>query len=392
MTDKGELEETMGMLNKAKCLEDIFGDLSVAKERYRTIAKSIHPDRYNGNISLYNLATDVFQKLSSYWQNAEDKIRDGSYGSRQSILENPKREVKGLTTFRTKKYVYTITNRIHIGGTCAVFEGITQSKDGHNLSVIIKIPHDRVDNDLMGREVKAFEAFSKKMREICTNDEGKELAKKFSLRLPCFLESFSLEEPGSSNKEKRVNIFSKLSGLESGWYSLEEIRKHYKDGVNARIMAFVWNRILEGLTFSHASGVVHRAITPNHVLIHTEGHYGNIIDWTASCNLNNFDYVPYIDDKYSSYFPDEILNKTGKASPSSDIFMSAWCMVYLLGGDPKRKFVPDSVEKPIKELLNMCLQPKPKLRPKNAQVVYSEFKKMTEDLFGPKKFVELRMS
>ena len=72
--------------------------------------------------------------------------------------------------------------------------------------------------------------------------------------------------------------------------------------------------------------------------------------------------------------------------------MSAWCMVYLLGGDPKQKFIPDTVEKPIRALLNMCLQPKPKLRPKNTQVVYSEFKEITEDIFGPKRFVELQMS
>lgn len=391
MTEKGKLENILSMLNEAKCLEDIFGDISGAKERYRVIAKLIHPDKYNGDIALYNLATDVFQKLSAYWENAEDKIRDGAYGSRQSILENPRREIKGLTTFRTKKYAYTITNRIHIGGTCAVFEGITQDKDGHNLSVIIKIPHDHTDNDLMEQEAKAFKAFNKKTKELCIDDGGREFAKKFLLRLPCFLESVNLEEPCSFNKGKVVNIFSKLSGLESGWYSLEEIRKHYKEGINTRIMAFVWNRILEGLTFSHASGVIHRAITPNHILIHAEGHYGNIIDWTASCNINDLDYVPYLDERYLSYFPDEILNKVGKAFPSSDIYMSAWCMVYLLGGDPKQKFIPDTVEKPIRAFLNMCLQPKPKLRPKSTQVVYSEFKEITEDIFGPKRFVELQM-
>jgi serine/threonine protein kinase len=156
-------------------------------------------------------------------------------------------------------------------------------------------------------------------------------------------------------------------------------------------MIFIWNRIIEAMTFAHLSGVVHCAITPNHVLIHAEKHMGQIIDWTASCRLGCGDNVPYADSRYSSFFPDEIIDPQGVPSPASDIFMSAWCMVYILGGDPKKKIGPQNVERPIIELLNRCLQPQRRHRPQTAEALYHDFREVTMGLFGPRKFIEFAM-
>ncbi|MCI0662283.1 MAG: hypothetical protein L0220_14530, partial [Acidobacteria bacterium] len=279
---------------------------------------------------------------------------------------------------------------IHSGGTCGIFEGIAQDKGGVSSPVIMRVPHASEDSDLMERETRAFELMKKKAKAISGDPEGKKFADGFMARVPSFLESVKLSEPGVSQR-KTVNSFLKLPGLESGWYTLEEIREEYPKGVSTRIMTFIWNRVLEGLTFAHSARVIHNAITPNHVMVHAEAHHGNIIDWTASCRIGEGDKVPYVDDRYRSYFPDEILDSNGMPSPSSDIFMSAWCMVYLLGGDPKEKFIPGAVEAPIREFLNRCLQPKRKLRPGTAEIAHTEFRQITKALWGPRKFVELNM-
>jgi len=67
-------------------------------------------------------------------------------------------------------------------------------------------------------------------------------------------------------------------------------------------------------------------------------------------------------------------------------------MVYILGGSSEEKVIPDSVEMPIRELLNRCLQPKSVRRPQTADAVYTEFRQITKAVFGPKRFVELVMT
>lgn len=382
------------LIRNAAFPEDLFGVWSgtkdevsrKAKRKFLTFVAIVHPDKHTGSQEKER-ANEAMTVLNLLWGTAQKKITEGTYGDRNAA---PKNASSGPITFKTGKHLYVVTKRIHSGGTCGIFEGMVQGKGAVSSSVIIRIPHTTGDNDLMEREARAFKLMKEKAKEISGDPDGKKFADLFLECVPRFLESVKLFEPGMSEK-KAVNILFTPQGLERGWYTLEEIRKEHPDGVSTRVMAFIWRRLFEGLTFAHFSGVTHNAVTPNHVLIYAEEYRGNIIDWTASCRINEREHVPYIDDRYRSYFPDEILDKNGIPSPSSDIFMSAWCMVYLLGGDPKEGFIPDSVEKPIREFLNRCLQPKRKLRPATAEIAYKEFQQIITDLWGPRKFVELAM-
>jgi serine/threonine protein kinase len=150
--------------------------------------------------------------------------------------------------------------------------------------------------------------------------------------------------------------------------------------------------MLEALTFAHHAGLLHCALTPNHVLIHAKSHLGQLIDWTASCRIGSGDKIPYVDEgRFPGYFPPEILDRDGVPGPSSDIYMSTWCMVYLLGGEPRERGVPARVEEPIRAFLNRCLQPKSARRPRSAEIAFNEFREISVHLFGARKFVELIM-
>lgn len=389
-----KLQEILAALRVAKCPEDVFGVFNGSPESvrkkvqhcFRQLARQTHSDMYS-DVKDKQLSAEAFSILDGFWKTAQEKIGQDIYGKKSAV---PRPKDNGRVTFKTARYTYTILERIYSGGTCGIFQGIAQAKNGSAARVVIRVPHTHEDNDLMEREAQALGLISKKLKSLTADPQAKALGDKFSLRLPKFLESFKIQEPG--NNEKRViNSFMKLPQLESGWFTLEEIRKQYPDGVESRIMTFIWNRILEGLTLAHAAGVVHGALTPNHIMVHAKEHHGNIIDWTASCRTGSIDKVPYMDKRYACFFPEEIALQNITPSPASDIYMSAWNMVYLLGGDPTEQAIPSHIEATIKDFLNRCVQPKKHRRPQSVDAVYKEFRQITKTLWGSRKFVELAM-
>ncbi len=386
-----ELSVILQCLKNATSAEDVFGPLSGApteelreraKKVWRTLVKATHEDLYSGPAEK-KLANEAFAFLQYFWKEVCERL-DGSASDTQKNA--PFADV----TFATTKYTYAVVRRIHVGKTCAIFEGVATVKKGRSTSlpVVVRVPHSLDDNDLMEREADNLLALRQKADNSFINPGDKENKETFLSRVPRLLESLQLEEPGVIGK-KTVNTFLLPPGLEKGWCSLESIRAHYPHGVSTRVMVFIWNRILEALTLAHLSSVLHGAVTPNHVLIHPETHLGQLVDWTASVQIGKGENVPYVDsDTYGGYFPDEFLDTKSIPSPASDIYMSAWCMVYILGGDPKESDIPASVEKQIRGFLNRCVQPKRSLRPQTAEAAYKELRRIACDLFGAPKFVE----
>lgn len=372
-------------VKKAKKPEDLFGlvstDVSKQKETLEKIkqvfwkmSKVIHPDIYKAKD-----ASELFDKLNRLRNEAEKKCtgeKDPLYNS-NGVLVKP-------VEFKSRHFTYSLFRRIANGGTCGIFEGVAKDRLNNTVNVIARAAKSSKDSDLMEREAKAFEIFNRKLKDISQWEDGKKAAERFSWKIPYFVESVKLKEP-HSDKLKVVNIFSRLEEYKTGWYSLEDIHERYPQGVDMRIAAFIFNRILEALTLSHNCGVVHGAITPNHVLVHAKTHVGNLIDWTSSCH-SGITTVPFMDKRYTDFFAPETLN-TKVAFASSDIYMAAKCMVYLIGED----HVWTAKEEPVRKVLNACLQPNRALR-LTAQQAFEKFRQALRDTFGAPKFVELTMT
>lgn len=382
-------------LSKAQDPEDVFGvlvgdeatKLTLAKKIYRRLAKIVHEDLYTRPADKA-IAREAFKELQRFWGEAQLKIEQGIYGNRTLGATTAR---SGPLVFRTGRYSYQVLNRIHSGSTCGIFQGIVVDRKNNASRVILRVPHSSVDNDLMEREARAFDRFGRKVKETSKDPESAKTIRGLASRLPDFLESVKLAEPGSTNR-RVTNVFLQDPMRTDGWFTLEQIRTAYPGGVSTRVMTFVWNRILEGLTLAHSARVVHGGLTPNHVLIHARDHQGSIIDWTASCRTDERETVPYVEKRYAAYYPPEILSSSGVPSPASDIFMSAWCMTYLLGGDPATQTLPSNVEQPFREFINQCLQPKQSRRPYDGKVAWGEFTQVAKRVFPKREFAQLEMS
>ncbi len=381
----GRPEDAFGKL-KGTTMEE---RLASAKIVFRQLAKIAHSDKYI-DAAERAVATEAFKLLGELRVVMEDRVKVGLYGSPTKTTPPAPKKAAPIVIVSGKLSV-VVGDLLHKGATTAIYDGSAQLQGAPAQAVLVKVVSTDRDNDLLEREAKALKAMIKKAKAGAADATGKKLAEQALFYIPTLIASIAFAEPGK--KGKRVaNVFQKTPKLEQGWSTLEEVRAAYPDGVSTRVAAFIWNRMLEGLIFAHSAGIIHGALTPNHVLVHAQSHAGRIIDWTAACTMGTGEAPPYAEtERFPGFHPAEIIDPAGMPSPASDIYMVAALIVYILGGDPKDMTLPSTVEDPFKELLNRCLQPKRTNRPGAALEVYNKFRRVREDLFGPPKFVEFRM-
>ena len=78
-------------------------------------------------------------------------------------------------------------------------------------------------------------------------------------------------------------------------------------------------------------GLVHGAVTPGHVLIQAEDHGLRLIGWGHS--VRDGQCIRTGPASYAGWYPPEVRRRE-PATPATDIYLAARCLVYLAGGDP----------------------------------------------------------
>jgi hypothetical protein len=66
-------------------------------------------------------------------------------------------------------------------------------------------------------------------------------------------------------------------------------------------------------------------------------------------------------------------------------------MIYLLGGDPHKRTMPDTVPWRIQSYLKGCTLPNPQRRPQDAHKLLGGFDELIEQLWGPRTFRKFTM-
>jgi serine/threonine protein kinase len=325
------LEDALESLRRARTPVDLFGtDAAKATRTYRRLARLLHPDAGG--------STD-FVRLNALWR---------AYNQ------------SGPITITTRRHTYRLGAK-RAGGDLTDLYGATY--DGTR-DVVVKLPRDPADGDLLEREAVA-------LRQLPKDGDGR-----FLPYVPRLVESFRHRD-ATTGMERRANAIVSLDGF----HTLAEVHTAYPDGLDPRDAAWMWRRLLVALGFAHRAGVLHGAVLPEHVLIHPEQHGLVLVDWCYSvpgcyAPTDPSGRVPALVGRYADWYPPEVPGRE-QASASTDIFMATHCMTYLMG---------DKAPKPMRSFAKGCLLASQRRRPGDAWRLLEEFDELLERLYGPRRF------
>jgi serine/threonine protein kinase len=123
-------------------------------------------------------------------------------------------------------------------------------------------------------------------------------------------------------------------------HSLEDVMRAHPTGIEARASVWVWRRTLETLSFIHASGVVHGAVIPPHLIVQEGDHGVRLVGFGHAGRAGQG--LRARAKGFDGYYP-AALAPSARLLPAADLAMSARSMAALLGGDPATGVVPGSV-------------------------------------------------
>ena len=124
--------------------------------------------------------------------------------------------------------------------------------------VLLKVLRQPQDADLFDNEWNALQTLQK------SEAPG---ADTFTMLIPQLIIHGDLT--GGALAGRRASIFRWASGFH---HTFEDVVRAYPQGISPRASIWVWRRILEVLSFVHASGMAHGAVLPAHLLVQENEH------------------------------------------------------------------------------------------------------------------------
>ncbi len=122
--------------------------------------------------------------------------------------------------------------------------------------------------------------------------------------------------------------------------SLLDVRRALPHGVPPVVSIWMWRRVLEMVTFLHASGVVHGALLPRHLLVQEGDHGMRLVGFSCAGASGEPLRALVADDE--RLYP-ERLRSGGNLTAADDVRMSARSMAFALGGEGPRLELPAAV-------------------------------------------------
>lgn len=313
--------EAIRLVTAARTDADLFGTDQPAR-RYRELVAALHPDRLPADPTVRAAATDAFIQVTTRWR---------------------ARQVTVLGDYRLGTPAYS--------GDLADLYDVGADR-------LLKLPRRPTDNDLMAREAHA-------LRTIAERGDPRYLP-----YVPRLVEDFRHRD-AATGAERRVNVLATAPGL----HDLDEVRRAYPDGLDARDVAWMWRRLLVALGLAHRAGVVHGAVLPPHVLIEPDGHGVVLVDWCFSAPVGST--IPALVPGYDArWYPDEIPRRRS-CGPGTDIAMASACMSWLMGPRAPRE---------LHDFARGCRQRSLDARPDDAWRLLRELDEVLERLYGPRTF------
>jgi serine/threonine protein kinase len=316
-------EEVAKIVMAAKSTSELFG--KDPAKTYKKLMLLCHPDK-NGNSIL---AVQVSARLNELYAQLKTTIKIGKW---------------------------TVQSPIGKGDICdvhKVYESGGEPKLAESYGVL-KVARSADDSDLLDREKETIEHLHK---EAKTHN--------YVRYVPSFLDSFSIGDC-------KANVLS----LARECYTLKQLKELVKPSIEPRHLIWMMNRLLSLLGYAHRCGIVHGAITPDHLMYRPSDHGLVVVGWCSSIQDKKKQCVPYISKEWQDLYAPEIFRKC--ACPGTDIYMAMQSMNWA-GMLPSR----------FDGIRQLCLAGSPQSRPEDAWKVQEQWKALAEEEFGPPSFTPL---
>lgn len=326
------LQELLTKLRLAKTPGDVFGADGDVMSQYLAMARIAHPDKYT-DASDKELADEAFRRLQAF----------------KAMLD------KKPVVITSKKRSFSVTARIGSGDVSDVY----QADDGY----VVKVAKTTSYNGMVQAEAKTLKTLQAK-------------ADDHPIRhfLPTLHDSFNI---GKGRTGRSANVYEPT--VHDKLYTLEQVKLKYPNGIDAADAAWMLNRLLTVLAFSHSFDVVHCGILPSHVMIDPVNHGLLLVGWTqASAPRATLQSVSA---KYRSLYPPEVLAKK-PMDQTMDIYMAAESINYIVN--------PGTVPSEVRSVLRSMLLRQDGRQP-SAQEAKEDFGVALERVYGKPKFRSFQM-
>ncbi len=274
----------------------VFGS-QTPKERYRKLSQMYHPDLWRTNPVIYPLAEDLQSAINAEWE----EYNMGTNGAGGTLLGK--------------------------GDLADVY------LEGRNISKI-----SRGDNDLLEREATV-------LRKLNAHPDYETFSKFYVPRLV---------DSGYNDDDRVMNRLTYCDDVSpEQLFSLAQLARGYDFEIPIHAAGWIWRRILAALSLGHYFGVIHGAVTPDHVLLKpgiagTQQHRGFLIDWCFSVDEDNGEIIPAMCAQWEMMYPQEVRAKQTPV-PATDIYMAARTMLWafpLMPDEMARYFKRCVIESP----------------------------------------------
>jgi hypothetical protein len=197
--------------------------------------------------------------------------------------------------------------------------------------------------------------------------------------VPKLIDTFLIEGPGRTRY--RVNV----TGFTRDIVSVNQIIEAYPRGLEPAQAAWVARRVIAQALAAQVAGVVHGAITPDHVLVGPVTHEPVHIGWVHAIEApkKNGGRITHVIDRWRDFYPPEVFDKKAP-DLRTDLYMAGKTVIKLLGGDVKRNTLPTVVPDEMKRITLRLVEESPSRRPSDGAAYLDEFTRVVRGIWGRK--------
>ena len=169
-------------------------------------------------------------------------------------------------------------------------------------------------------------------------------------------------------------------------HTVEEARRVWPQGIDPRISIWIWRRILEVLSFVHATGFVHGAVAPFHLLTEDREHGVRLVGFGVAGRAGE----KVGTGRPVAEFSPEWARTYSEMTPALDLALSARVVASLLGGDVGACSVPETVPRELAALIReIGVGSRKTLQSRSAWGVRQELGTIAKAAYGVPKYCPL---